>query len=111
MHCKICSTELIGLGVDPFTNFTCPTNDEEKTHSYFFHSDNEYGYVEDFCVTDKETGRKYVAWIQHSVKQTQLRVISGTKIVVSRLLNTDLIIDSITEEEFIDKVKRLMVLI
>jgi hypothetical protein len=106
MKCKICGKELVNIINELFM---CPTEDN-KLHTY-----TVYGLpmqTEEFRILDEKTDRGYVVWIQHEVKETQLRVILGSKMLSQKTLeNIVLDIGELDEKSLLDRIEKLMVLV
>lgn len=106
MKCKICGKELTNVINELFM---CST-EYNKLHNY-----TVYGLpmqTEEFRILDEKTDRGYVVWIQHKIKQTQMRVMLGSKLLSQKTLeNTVLDIGELDEKSLLSKIEKLMVLV
>jgi hypothetical protein len=124
MRCKICGNELKPLRsttqnkllpTSINSTYTCfPTSGD--THSYFIYGE-ENGNIgeetgEEISVLDKETSQRYVVQIYYDYKQTHISIATGQKIS-SHITLDNIALDipqNTTEKEFVEKIKKLLLL-
>ena len=106
MHsCKLCGTGLVRAYGG---TYICGSDLRDGSHDYCF---NEYDETEEFSATSETDNAYYAAYIDTTKNTTYIYIAIGQDVKHIATMNTALKIDQTTPEAFIDKIKKLLLLI
>ena len=107
LNCKLCNKPLSNI-IDNRL-YVCIA--DKQKHSYVLNKLDESFYTEDFTTTNPVNNQKYTLYIDHRHNYCQLQIKINDKLMTNKKANVSFKVDNISEQDFIDKFEKLIVLI